>query len=99
MAKKKYKTFRNLSFKKHPAGEGLQGVMNFPNGYGVSVVRFKIHHSWFASYTNNEEEWELAVFKDGHLCYTSGITDDVVGYLNARQVTQYMKRIQALPKD
>ena len=36
------KTFKDLKFKPHRTGEGKQAVMLFPNGYGVSVVRFKI---------------------------------------------------------
>ncbi len=36
------KTFKNLKFKPHTTGEGLAGKLFFKNGYGVSVVRFKM---------------------------------------------------------
>ncbi len=37
------KTFNDIDFKSHPVGDGLHGLIFFPNGYGVSVVRFKIN--------------------------------------------------------
>lgn len=111
------KTFADLEFKSHPGGDGKIATMNFPNGYGISVVRFKINwpesppaifnglpkflekmgHS-YGSHTNNDDEWEIAVLKDGHLCYTTPITSDVIGYLNENDVTKIMKEIQKLPR-
>jgi hypothetical protein len=38
--KKKLKTFKDLEFKPHTMANGLRAVMEFGNGYGVSVVRF-----------------------------------------------------------
>jgi hypothetical protein len=108
------KTFQDIELKPHPVGEGLMGQIFFPNGYGVSIVRFKIplppgidraafRHGLpeYASYTKNEQEWELAVLRgvsgNFDLCYTTDITNDVMGYLSSRQVTQVMKRVQELP--
>ena len=36
------KTFKNLKFEPHTTGEGLSAKLFFKNGYGVSVVRFKM---------------------------------------------------------
>jgi hypothetical protein len=36
------KTFDDLIFENHPIAKGLQSKMFFNNGYGISVVRFKI---------------------------------------------------------
>jgi len=90
------KTFKDLVFKPHHAGDGLMAHMNFDNGYGVSVVRFKILGDRYGSYTDNDSEWELAVLKDDYLCYDSGITDDVIGHLKAKDVTKVMRKVQQL---
>lgn len=36
------KTFEDLKFEPHKTGNGLMARLFFPNGYGVSVVRFKL---------------------------------------------------------
>jgi len=91
------KTFEDLEFGPHHMG-GRQARMDFPNGFGVSVVRFTIPlGGGYGSYTDNENEWELAVLHDGVLCYDSGITDDVMGHLTADEVTHVMRRVQDLP--
>jgi hypothetical protein len=106
---RKLKTFKDLRFKPHLSGDGLMAQLNFANGYGVSVVRFKIggdlgslaarlfaDNPIYSSYTSNEKEWELAVLRGESICYSTPITDDVIGHLSARQVTAIMKRVQAL---
>ncbi len=91
------KTFADLEFKPHSIGNGLQARMDFENGYGVSVVRFMIMFGGgYGSYTDNESQWELAIFKNGHICYDSGITDDVMGRLSADEVTDIMRQAQEL---
>ena len=35
------KSFKDIEFKPHPMGKGYHGLIFFPNGYGVSVVRYK----------------------------------------------------------
>lgn len=92
------KTFKDLKFLPHSLSEqGLsrhsnakQAEMEFENGYGISVI--------FGScfYSNGIDTYEIAVLYNGSITYSSGIADDVVGYLTARQVTSYMKKIQKL---
>ncbi len=96
-------TFKDLKFDPHPVGDGLMARMEFKNGYGISVVRFKIpsipgfrSRTEYGSYTNNEKEWEAAVTKGGNLCYDTPITDDVVGHLSEADVTALMAKIQDL---
>lgn len=67
-----------------------QARHDFPNGYGVSVVQGP------TTYGGNEGLYELAVFHDGKLCYQSGITDDVLGWLNPSQITKLLDRIEKL---
>lgn len=74
--------------------EGIQKVYFFPNGYGASVIR----HSF--SYGGDQGLWELAVLKGTlekyELCYTTEITDDVLGYLDNKEVEETLSKIQNL---
>jgi len=94
--------FKPIVEQAHSTGEGIQKIYRFPNGYGASVVRFKIS-SGYGSYTDNEQEWELAVIKfhgdkvkDFEICYDSGITDDVIGHLIDEEVEKILLRISKL---
>jgi hypothetical protein len=93
------KSFKDIVFKPHPAGEGLHGLLFFPNGYGVSVVRFKINGRHM-SYTNNDNQWELAVIfgdeKEWDITYNTPITNNVMGHLSSDEVTKIMEKIQKL---
>jgi len=87
-------------------GEGVQCLIFFPNGFGASIVRFKIR-SFFSSepagsYGIKHGLWEMAVLKgnkeDGwSLTYDTPITDDVIGYLSEKEVSEYLEQIEALP--
>ena len=85
------KTFKDLQFKPHSVDKKcLHAVIEFENGYGCSVVfgdRF---------YSNGIDTYEVAVLYAGAISYNSGITDDVIGYVNDEQVTEIMKQIQEL---
>ena len=74
---------------------GVQQLYQFLNGYGASVVK----HPY--SYGGPEGFWELAVVKwdgaDCKLCYTTEITDDVIGWLTAEEVMEYLVKISNLP--
>ena len=93
------KKFEDIEFKPHGMGVGLQGLIFFPNGYGVSVVRFKFNDR-FGSYTSNDDEWELAVIfgneDDWDITYNTPITSDVLGHLSSEKVTNVMKQVQEL---
>ncbi|MGY8803002.1 MAG: hypothetical protein ACKVK6_02055 [bacterium] len=69
---------------------GIQKVYNFPNGYGASVIQ----HA--GSYGIERGLWELAVLFMEDICYTSPITDDVIGHLNQRQVKNLLQQIKEL---
>lgn len=95
------KTFKDLVFKDHAINPGKQAVILFENGYGASVVRFKIGGK-YASYTTNENEWELAVIRGSKsgwsIVYNTPITDNVIGHLSSVGVSDVLKKIQELPK-
>lgn len=100
------KNFNDLQFDPHRTGDGLHGKAFFENGYGISVVRFKLgifssFRNGYGSYTENENQWEVAVLRGDNeeytLCYDTPITDDVIGYQSEDDVAELMRRIQELP--
>ena len=86
------KTFKDIRFKTNPMGAdfGIVSRTKFDNGYEVSVV--KNPHS----YGGDKGLYELAIFKDGDICYDTPITDDVIGYLRPEDVTDVMQRVEKL---
>ncbi len=70
-----------------------QWVIGFKNGYEASIITGKYTH------TNKEHPYELAVLKNGELCYDTPITNDVIGYLTADEVGEILAKIEALHKD
>ena len=68
-----------------------QAKHTFENGYTVSVITG--NHA----YGNSSAPYDLAVMFDGKLCYDTPITDDVLGYLTAKEVEEIMQQIEALP--
>lgn len=83
------------------SGKGTQKFWRFKNGYGASVVRFRVMNLG-GSYGAKGGLWELAVidFKDNDfkLTYKTSITEDVIGYLTEEKVAALLKRIKRLRK-
>jgi hypothetical protein len=71
----------------------MQHIYLFANGYGASVIR----NSY--SYGHEYGLYELAVLKDGRLCYSTPITSNVIGYLTADKVAKHLSQIEKLPKE
>lgn len=69
---------------------GPQHRFVFANGYGASVIQNEM------SYGHDLGLWELAVTRDGGLCYSTPITDDVIGRLTEQDVADLLVRIAAL---
>ena len=86
------KTFKDIEFKPNPMGEdfGITSRTQFDNGYEASVVKSEY------TYGGKDGLYELAVFKDGEICYDTPITNDVIGYLRPEDVTDVMAKIQQL---
>ncbi|WP_233522884.1 MULTISPECIES: hypothetical protein [unclassified Bacteroides] len=104
----KMKNINDLVFNPHPIAkeaeklpsdmrqmyaESKQAKMDFENGYGISVL----FGSMF--YSNGIDTYEVGILKDGVLCYNTPITNDVIGYVTADEVTDIMRKIQELPID
>lgn len=92
------KTFADLVFGEHTLMTGLQALMFFDNGYGISVVRFKTSFGSYGSYTDNENEWEVTILfgkeKEWSITYDTEISNDVIGHLSDSDVTDIMIKIQ-----
>jgi len=82
--------FKVLKFKSHQFLEGWKSATHdFTNGYGVSVILKPIWNGY-------DEGYELAVLKNGSLCYDSGITDGVIRDLTEDEVSELMLQISFL---
>jgi hypothetical protein len=88
---------------------GRQKIYKFPNGYGASVIPEYIEREVdeYEDHENPERPvlgdmmpkkgfWEVAVFKDGELCYDTEITDDVMRHLNDPDVDNILGQIKNL---
>lgn len=88
------KTFKDLEFKEHQLAKFYKGakqaIMEFENGFGVSVI--------FGScfYSNGIDTYEVAVLKNGSLCYDTIITSDVLGGLTEFEVSEVIQKVQNL---
>ena len=71
--------------------DGVGYGYKFDNGYGASVIC----HS--GSYGGKQGLYELAVLDStGDLCYSTPITEDVIGYLTSDKVVELLGRIKSL---
>lgn len=68
---------------------GNQVRLTFENGYGASVIN--------DGYGRKQGLYELAVLLDGDICYTTPITEDVLGHLTEYDVIRTLKEISDLP--
>ena len=73
-------------------GVGLR--VDFPNGYGASIVCHD--DSYGGPYNKRNSLFELAVLKDDKIDSTTPITDDVLGYLTIEKLNEILKRIEEL---
>lgn len=87
----------NLIWRLHGAGGdtqidnrfGFHGTATFHNGFGVSVI----DGEWFYC-KGDGSNYELAVEYKDNLCYSTPITSDVLGWLEAEEVVEIMQRVQ-----
>ena len=89
--------FSDLEFKQHPTipgEESIHAVHFFPNGYGVSVVRFP------GSYGYEDGTYEVAVIKgtqeNWDLCYDTELTDDIFGHCDETDVENILHDVSEI---
>jgi hypothetical protein len=88
------KTLDDMRFQPNAIG-GERAELNFPNGYGASVLRGGT--GMFGGRTSGGT-YELAVLKGGDLCYDTHITDDVLNYQTEEQINAALVKIQEYPQ-
>ena len=93
----------NLEFELEEFGSGYtrkSARYFFPNGYGVSIINISNESGHNLSYTDNENQYELAVLlgdiDEYEISYDTPITDDVIGYLDMENVFKIMNEIEKL---
>ena len=90
---KNYNFASHSGFKKYEnrgGRDGEQWIFEFSNKYGASVIKCDY------SFGGNEGLFELSVLYDNDLCYSTPITDDVLGYLTEDDVSELLDRIEQL---
>ena len=86
--------FTELNFQDHKIKDGIQAKHFFPNGYGVSVVRFPGSYGFeydlyeVAILQGTEDQWEIT--------YDTPITDDVLGHRDEQDINIILEEVQAL---
>jgi len=84
-------TFQELKFQDHTLVGRKQCIVQFPNGYGASIVQGP------HTYGGSNGLYELAVFgKNGEISYDTPITNDVLGYLSELEVEKTLADIKNL---
>lgn len=86
------KTFTDLKFQVPSEFGILRAKMNFANGYGISVVKGPFTYS-------DKSTYEVAILKNGSLCYDTPITNDVLEYQTLGEIDEIMKELQTYKKD
>ena len=93
--------FFDLQFEPHCnyPDSGIAARHFFPNGYGISVVRFTTPFG-AGSYGADQGLYESAVLKgnadDWELCYDTPITSDVLGHQTEEEVEVLLHEIENL---
>lgn len=83
-------TFSDLKFEPHPVQPYLntQARHDFPNGYGISVVNGEYAYC-------DENTYEVGIFKNGHLCYDTSLTSDVLSYQTPEDINNILKVLES----
>lgn len=89
--KEKMREPTKVYFSYSTLGAKEQRIYRFSNGYGASVIRGPF------TYGGPDGLWELAVLYGEDICYSTIITQDVVGYLSEAAVNKILGRIEELP--
>ena len=77
--------------RKYDMFNGHGYIYEFENGYGASVIKHD------ASYGGKMGLYEIAVLDStGDICYSTPITDDVVGHASEETVLDTLHRIKML---
>jgi hypothetical protein len=71
---------------------GYQKFVEFSNGYSASIVSHNM------SYGGDRGLFEIAILHNRDIVYDTGITEDVIGFLDFQGVVDTLKKIEKLPR-
>jgi len=71
---------------------GYQKFVEFDNGYTASIVSNDM------SYGSDRGLFEIAILHNHDIVYDTGLTEDVIGFLDFQGVVDTLKKIEQLPK-
>ena len=84
-----------IEVKEHHYPGTKQFIVTFKNGYSASVIpEYKYDGDGLA--TPIKGLYELAVFKNGELCYDTPVTNDVLRRLNDPQLQDAVEKVKRL---
>ena len=72
-------------FEFRPHFQGFQAVAKFDNGFGVSVIP-----------ELDQLHYEVAVLRDGKVCYDSGLNSDVFCFQTVTDVHNIVRQVREL---
>jgi hypothetical protein len=70
---------------------GYQKFVEFSNGYTASIVSNDM------SYGSDRGLFEIAILHNQDIVYDTGLTEDVIGFLDFQEVADTLKKIEQLP--
>jgi hypothetical protein len=87
--------FDLLTFEKLKHQDGVQAIVEFPNGFGASIIKSDFSHG------GKSGLFELAVLDNdtGNINSTTFITDDVIGWLDEDDIDRVLTAISKLNPD
>lgn len=71
---------------------GYQKFVEFDNGYTASIVCNDM------SYGSHRGLFEIAILYNDSIVYDTGLTEDVIGFLDFQEVADTLKQIENLPR-
>ncbi len=71
---------------------GYQKFVEFSNGYAASIVSNDM------SYGSDRGLFEIAILYNNNIVYDTGLTEDVIGFLDFQEVADTLKQIEQLPR-
>ena len=85
------KMFTNVMTEKLDGGVHIEVTME--NGFAASIIQTPFSKGGYAGL------FELAVVKNGELCYDTPITNDVLGCMTLRETVKATIEVSELPSD
>ena len=87
--------FDLLTFTKMKKQDGIQAIVEFPNGFGASIIKSDFSHG------GKSGLFELAVLDNdtGNINSTTDITDDVIGWQDENDIDRILTAISKLNPD